>query len=41
MVDANLLVIEDGVSTRDDLQRCLRLLEGSTLMGTILNKARD
>lgn len=41
MVDANLLVVEDGVSTRDDLQRCLRLLEGSTLMGTILNKARD
>lgn len=39
-VDATLLVVEDGVTTEDDVQRSLQLLEGSNLIGTILNKAR-
>ena len=39
-VDATLMVVEDGVTTADDVQRSLQLLEGSNLIGTILNKAR-
>lgn len=39
-VDATLMVVEDGVTTVDDVQRSLQLLEGSNLIGTILNKAR-
>jgi protein-tyrosine kinase len=39
-VDATLMVVEDGVTTEEDLQRSLQLLEGSNLVGTILNKAR-
>ncbi len=38
-VDTNLLVVEEGVSTPDDIQKCLHLLQGSDLLGTILNKA--
>ncbi len=38
-VDTNLLVVEEGVSTADDIHKCLHLLEGSHLLGTILNKA--
>jgi protein-tyrosine kinase len=41
LVDATLLVVEDGVSTVDQVKRCLHLLEKSNLLGTILNKARD
>ena len=39
-VDATLLVIEDGVTTEAELNRSKLLLEGSNLIGTILNKAR-
>lgn len=39
-VDTNLLIVEDGITTADDLRRSLHMLEGSNLMGTILNKAR-
>lgn len=39
-VDATLLVVEDGVTTETDLVRSKRLLEGSNLVGSILNKAR-
>ncbi len=38
-VDTNLLVVENGVSTSDEIHKCLHLLEGSHLLGTILNKA--
>lgn len=38
-VDTNLLVVEEGVSSADDIRKCLHLLEGCHLMGTILNKA--
>ena len=40
-VDATLMVVEDGVTTTDDVLRSLQLLEGSNLIGTILNKARS
>ena len=39
-VDASLLVIEDGVTTPDDITRSIQLLGRSHLIGTILNKAR-
>lgn len=38
--DALLLVIEDGVSKRADIERTMRLLGDRPLLGTILNKAR-
>lgn len=38
--DALLLVVEDGVSKRGDLERCKQLLEGTQLLGTVLNKVR-
>ena len=38
-VDSALLVVEDGVSTEEDIQKSLMLLEGVNLMGSILNKA--
>ena len=37
-VDATLFVVESGVTTPDDLKRCYRLLEGTPIIGTILNK---
>lgn len=38
-VDATLLVVEDGVTTADELKRSQELLSQSNLVGTILNKA--
>lgn len=38
--DATLLVVEDGVSQRADIERSLQLLEGTRLFGTVLNKVR-
>ena len=38
-VDAALLVVEEGVTTPDEVERSLQLLEGTHLLGTILNKA--
>ena len=39
-VDATLMVVEDGKTTEEDLKRSVQLLEGSNLVGTVLNKAR-
>jgi protein-tyrosine kinase len=39
VVDATLLVVEDGVSSPEDIKKSLELLEGTNLLGTILNKA--
>lgn len=39
--DAVLLVVEDGVTTEDQLRQALRLLKKSNVIGTILNKARS
>jgi capsular exopolysaccharide synthesis family protein len=38
--DALLLVVEDGVSKRGEIERCKQLLEGTQLLGTVLNKVR-
>ena len=40
-VDSTLLVIEDGVTTREEIEQCLLILEGSNLLGTVLNKAEE
>ena len=39
-MDAALLVIEDGVTTRQDAERAAQMLAGTTLVGSVLNKAR-
>lgn len=38
--DAVLLVVESGGSKRSEIERCKQLLEGTQLLGTVLNKAR-
>lgn len=38
-VDAALLVVEEGSTTPEQLERSMQLLEGTELLGTILNKA--
>jgi protein-tyrosine kinase len=38
--DATLLVVEDCVSKRTDIERSLHLLQGTHLLGTVLNKVR-
>jgi protein-tyrosine kinase len=38
--DATLLVVEDGVTTDDQLEDAIRLLDKANVIGTILNKAR-
>ena len=38
--DATLVVVEDGVTTEDQLRESMRLLEKANVIGTILNKAR-
>jgi Mrp family chromosome partitioning ATPase len=38
--DALLLVVEDGTTTREEIERALQLVKGSTpVLGTVLNKA--
>ena len=37
--DAALLVVESEVSTPEDMERCVQLLEGSNILGTVFNKA--
>ena len=39
--DATLLVVEDGVTTADELQQATHLLDNANVIGTLLNKARD
>jgi capsular exopolysaccharide synthesis family protein len=40
-VDATLLVVEDGVTTREELADCAELLKETPLVGTVLNKCRE
>ncbi len=40
-VDSSLLVIENGKSTVSEVQNCMRLLDGTNLIGTVLNKADE
>lgn len=39
--DATLIVVEDGVTTAEELQQTMRLLQKANVIGTVLNKARD
>jgi capsular exopolysaccharide synthesis family protein len=39
--DATLVVVEVGVTTKQELRQTMRLLEKANVIGTILNKARD
>jgi hypothetical protein len=38
-VDCVLLVVADGLTKKPELRESLRLLEGSTLLGVVLNKS--
>jgi len=38
--DATLVVVEDGITTEDQLQQSMQLLNKANVIGTILNKAR-
>jgi Mrp family chromosome partitioning ATPase len=40
-VDASVLVVEEGESTKDEISRSLHLLDEEKLLGTILNKSDD
>jgi len=40
-LDSLLLVVEDGVTTKEDLRRAQETLDTSRIIGTVLNKARD
>ncbi len=39
--NATLLVVEDGVTSREELEKSLQLLQGTQLLGTVLNKVRS
>jgi len=40
-VDATLLVIEEGKTTRDELEHAVDLLQSTHLLGTVLNKSHE
>ena len=40
-VDSTILVVENGKNTRSEVENSLRLLEGTNLIGTVLNKADE
>ena len=40
-VDAALLVIEDGKTSREDVTRAVELLRQTNVLGTVLNKSHD
>ena len=40
-VDATLMVVENGKNTQSDVQNSMRLLQGTNLIGTVLNKAEE
>ena len=40
-VDAMLLVVEDGVTTKDQLRQTVELLQGTNIIGTVLNKSKS
>ncbi len=39
-VHASLLVVEEGVNTKEEVQQSLRLLDNTNLLGTVYNKAK-
>jgi len=38
-VDAALLVVEEGVTQKHDLEHAVELLSSTNIIGTVLNKA--
>jgi protein-tyrosine kinase len=40
-IEAALLVVEEGKTSRHDLERAQQLLSGTHLLGTVLNKSRE
>ena len=40
-IDAVLLVAEAGVTKREELQECLRVLGNIPVLGTVLNKSTN
>jgi capsular exopolysaccharide synthesis family protein len=40
-VDSTLLVVENGKNTESEVHHSMRLLEGTNLIGTVLNKADE
>jgi protein-tyrosine kinase len=40
-VDATLLVVQEGKTTTDDLNRAISLLENKNLIGTVLNRSSE
>lgn len=40
LADAVLMVVEEGVNTPDEVERCVHLMQNANFIGTILNKAR-
>ncbi len=37
--DAMLMVAENGATQREDLEKALKMLEGTHILGTVLNKS--
>jgi Mrp family chromosome partitioning ATPase len=40
-VDATLLVVADGITTHDELKRAGEVLDGDTVIGTVLNRSKE
>ncbi len=40
-VDTTLLVLEDGVTTKDQLKQTMEMLKGVNIIGTVLNKSEN
>lgn len=40
-VDAGLLVVENGKNTEDEIQKSMRILEGTNFIGAVLNKSNE
>ena len=40
-VDATLMVVEDGKTTKDELTAAVEMMEGAPLIGTVLNKVSE
>ncbi len=40
-IDASLLVVQEGKTSADDIQRALDLLDGENLLGTVLNRSAE
>ncbi|MCB1755544.1 MAG: CpsD/CapB family tyrosine-protein kinase [Gammaproteobacteria bacterium] len=41
MIDSMLFIVEEGKTKREEVTRCMDLLKGHNLLGTVLNKSHD